>query len=371
MSMQAFEQDRERLSGSRSKRVVDAQEATVSLRWIVPFMRETGSTPAEISARTPAHIAVEQLANPQARVAHADLIALLMASVQHFEDPCLGLRAGERAEAGDYDVLENAARSCRTVRDALQCIGRFMPLLHGALVTRLVEDGEQATWQFRIVDDVLQPAAANDFVLSNAMTFLRRYVDAPVRPLAVHFAHDVATSVRECQRVFEGAALVFGKEHNALVFARSLLDAPMKQAHAGLHAAFALHATARLERLQRAATTVGRVRQLLVEELRGGDIGMTHVARRLGVSVPTLRRRLHAEDATYEVLLDSLRRELAESYLRETSLAISEITFMLGFAHVSGFYKAFARWSDGSTPSEFRARTNGRAPLSSSPPLDP
>jgi AraC-like DNA-binding protein len=74
------------------------------------------------------------------------------------------------------------------------------------------------------------------------------------------------------------------------------------------------------------------------------------------MSVATLRRRLDDEGTSHTEILDEVRHELARVYLRDPHLAISEVAFMLGFAHVAAFYKAFRRWTGGGTPASFRGR---------------
>jgi AraC-like DNA-binding protein len=73
------------------------------------------------------------------------------------------------------------------------------------------------------------------------------------------------------------------------------------------------------------------------------------------VSVATLRRRLEEEGTTFTGLVDEVRRDLAERHLSDPHRTISEVAFMLGFAHAPAFHKAFRRWT-GATPSERRAR---------------
>jgi AraC-like DNA-binding protein len=51
--------------------------------------------------------------------------------------------------------------------------------------------------------------------------------------------------------------------------------------------------------------------------------------------------------------LDGIRSELAERFIRDRSLTLSEITYLLGFAETSSFSRSFKRWT-GMTPSAYR-----------------
>ncbi|MEO1470539.1 MAG: helix-turn-helix transcriptional regulator, partial [Pseudomonadota bacterium] len=68
----------------------------------------------------------------------------------------------------------------------------------------------------------------------------------------------------------------------------------------------------------------------------------------------TLARRLADEGASYQAIVDGVRRRLAESYLDDTALSLAEIAFLLGYADQSSFTTAFKRWT-GATPGERRA----------------
>jgi AraC-like DNA-binding protein len=57
---------------------------------------------------------------------------------------------------------------------------------------------------------------------------------------------------------------------------------------------------------------------------------------------------------SFNRIVDELRQELAEKYLMETSLSITEIAFAVGYTNVSAFDTAFKRWT-GQTPYRYRA----------------
>jgi len=71
------------------------------------------------------------------------------------------------------------------------------------------------------------------------------------------------------------------------------------------------------------------------------------------MSTRTLTRRLAAEGQTFGQVVDELRTDLAERYLRDRDLSISQIAWLLGYQEVSAFTHAFRRWT-GRTPSASR-----------------
>ncbi|MCD8522882.1 MAG: helix-turn-helix transcriptional regulator [Saccharospirillaceae bacterium] len=82
-------------------------------------------------------------------------------------------------------------------------------------------------------------------------------------------------------------------------------------------------------------------------------ISQEDVAAQLNISVRNLQRRLKALGTTYQALLDESRQDIAMRLIRDESLPLYEIAFMVGYAEPSAFYKAFKRWTD-ATPGDYR-----------------
>jgi AraC-like DNA-binding protein len=59
------------------------------------------------------------------------------------------------------------------------------------------------------------------------------------------------------------------------------------------------------------------------------------------------------ENTTYEEVVDQLRRSLALQYVKEPSLSLSQIAWLLGYEGSSSFNHAFVRWT-GRSPSATR-----------------
>ncbi|MET0283204.1 MAG: AraC family transcriptional regulator ligand-binding domain-containing protein, partial [Polyangiales bacterium] len=143
-------------------RAPSTRETTVSLRWVIPFMRVTGAAPEDIQILIREGISLKDFANPDTRMRHSVAAELMAVTVKRLNDPLLGLRAGERWEPGDFDALEYASRSCATLREAILCGARYMYLMHGAQESVLLDDPVRPMWELRISDGVEQLPQTND-----------------------------------------------------------------------------------------------------------------------------------------------------------------------------------------------------------------
>lgn len=333
-----------------------AREASLSVRLLWPFVRVIGADPSAVLLLMQSGVDLRMLGDADASVPHRTVMKLLAGVVSARRDPTFGLKAAESLQPSDLGVLEYAARSCATLREATRCAMRYIGLLNGAAEITLEERGELATFHFRIVDGVVQEPAANDFELAVFVRLARRYTGmAGEGPLAVHLAHAEPTSEADYQRLF-GCMPRMGMPHNAIIFPRRQLEAPLVHADRTLHSLLDRHVAELLERQRRSEGVAGRTRSILLANLSSEGSSVNHVAKALAMSPSTLRRRLEEEGTTHSEILDGVRRELAERYLADATLGLGEVAFLLGYAHSNGFFKAFRRWFNGQTPSEFRGK---------------
>lgn len=102
------------------------------------------------------------------------------------------------------------------------------------------------------------------------------------------------------------------------------------------------------------------VRKLLATALAQGNRppDANWIARQLGLSSATLKRRLNEEGTTLRQLKERCRHELALDLLRDRSLPLGEIAARLGFSDTVTFSRAFKSWT-GCVPSAMRRGTSG------------
>ncbi len=97
------------------------------------------------------------------------------------------------------------------------------------------------------------------------------------------------------------------------------------------------------------------VERQLESMLGAGPVRVEEVAAALGFSRQTLYRRLKVEGATFEEVLDALRRRLALRLIRDEGLPVKEAAWRLGYSDPAAFSRAFKRWT-GASPRDLRGR---------------
>jgi AraC-like DNA-binding protein len=105
--------------------------------------------------------------------------------------------------------------------------------------------------------------------------------------------------------------------------------------------------------MTRGQSFVDRVKQYLfsVPPKRMPDMG--GVARDLGLSTRSLRRRLADDGVSYKALVQSVLEIRATQLLSDPNRTIQETAAEMGFSDPSAFQRAFKRWK-GMNPGQFK-----------------
>jgi AraC-like DNA-binding protein len=146
---------------------------------------------------------------------------------------------------------------------------------------------------------------------------------------------------------------------NELRFPARLLCCPLKIAPDPGHEVL-LRLNNRLSLKHRDTPIKERAQQVIFWGLSGGYVSQDQVASALAISSRTLRRKLAAENSSFQALLDECRMRAAALEFRiQPNQSLSGMALKLGYSEHSTFTRAFMRWS-GMGPHEFR-QTNSMA----------
>ena len=268
-------------------------------------------------------------------------------------DAAIGLKLGSEDRIERYDPIALAALSARSLRDALERLGRYKQLTCPEAVD-LEERGDEGRVQFRwLLAEEAEPSMLIDICFAAVARIARQGSGARIRPTRVEL-HRTPRNRRLYETHFR-CPVRLGARRNAVVFRRAELDQPFVTHNADLFAAVAPQLEAELAQAQKAKAIREQVKGVLKRLLAGRRPGIEDVAKELRLSARTLQRRLTEDGATFQQLVQDARRELARHYLLNSSLELNQTAYLLGYEDAHSFFRAFNGW-EGTSPGAWRAR---------------
>jgi AraC-like DNA-binding protein len=281
--------------------------------------------------------------------------ALLAAAAEATGDDAFGLTLAARIPDGTYSLLEFVAKSAQTLREAFVALARYGPLVNPLTRFTFEEDARGGAFGHRLLSTG-KGRELPEFTLARVLAIARGQVGDEVLPLETWFSFPRPKHTERLEQAF-GPRLSFGRKDSGFRLAPRILDRKLVAADAALRRWLEAQADEALSRLPGADDLSGRVRAVLRDRLPRGDAEMRAAARALQLSERTLQRKLAAEGTTFAALLEEVRRALAERYLSDARLSVSEIAFLLGYSELRAFDRAFLRWTK-QTPVAWRATSS-------------
>lgn len=172
-------------------------------------------------------------------------------------------------------------------------------------------------------------------------------------PLRVLFNHSQPPNPHDYYEFFR-CELLFDQEETQIVIASEVAHEPLTGFNPQFVQQFDQMMLDYLARRDR-NDIAGRTRAAILEELPSGTATLELTAEKLLMTPRTLTRKLHDKGTSFKNLLATTRRELAEKYIMDQSLTLTEISFLLGFSEASSFSRAYRVWT-GLSPSAHRNR---------------
>ena len=288
---------------------------------------------------------------PDARLPRAKLFELFELAVAVTGDPAFGLHSVEGLRSEAVSPLGALVVHASTLRDALRSLQEFRRLFANEASFHIHERNGKVLVRCHRTEEASAIAQRymSEVALGGLYLLLRRFA-VPVEFVA--FTYPAPEYVVEYTRVFERRAR-FGQVFTGLCFDAAWLDACSPHEDSALHDALTDHARREIRQLTERRPWAERVRDLLVWQRQPRLMTMATSARKLGVSVRSLRRHLAREGQPYPTLVGEAMTLIAKHSLLEEDRTIAETAHELGFADNTAFHRAFKRWT-GLTPTEYR-----------------
>jgi AraC-like DNA-binding protein len=303
-----------------------------------------------------ARLGPAQLESENASIPRSEVYRLCELAVELTRNPAFGLHWAEHLGEKTFNPISHLIAHSSTLRQGLQSLLQFHRLLSHSPSFYLSERDRKVTLcAARLTGEspVMQRLAAE--MLVTGLFRIVRSFKPQARFDNVSFAYAAPSYQREYTRMFESAER-FDQPFTGIVFDQALMDAVSPFKDEDVHDALRVVAERRMLRLTQREPFAVRVRDFLVQQQGTAHrMEMTAVARALGMSARSLRRRLVAEGASYNAVVKEALAIVAKQLLRNKQLTIQETAYEMGFAETSTFHRAFKRWT-GMTPNTFRVQ---------------
>ncbi|URD41261.1 AraC family transcriptional regulator [Pseudomonas sp. BYT-5] len=297
-----------------------------------------------------------RLAEAGARLSIPRYMHLGHAAIELCGEPALGLHMGRLSRLAQAGLAGVTAAQAPTLGEAARALLHFEPLYAANYrgQSSFQEDAHGAWLRFYSISPY---NAYNRFVvdslLAGWLAQLSHLAGHSVQAERMEIEFQAPSYAAQYQ-AFSATPVQFGASSNQLRLNRATLDLPNLQHCPSTWQHLLQLCEAELAQRTRVRSLGERITHLLGPLLNGGqEPDLEAVARHLQLPTWTLRRKLAEEGTRFRSLLNDTRRDLAETYIRDTELAFGEIAYLLGFASAEAFQRAFKRWTS-LTPGEFR-----------------
>jgi AraC-like DNA-binding protein len=277
----------------------------------------------------------------------------LSRAVELSDDPAIGLAVGARPPEETLTILAHLALAAPSLSTAMECVCEH---------ARVLGDGVVISWN---AEDEGQPTRLT-------VRFGAALGERSARYLGEVLVGSFATL---CQRIAGAEALVsvslpqaeppdparYARSYGCPVdfgapLASLFLDHPHREPQPFADTAMFTVLSEAAERLVgsagRQASFGDQLRSMLSREPNLCELGMARLARTMGVTQRTFRRRLSSEGLRVSDLLREARLARAREELGRNDRSIKEVAEQLGYSEPSAFHRAFRSWT-GMTPAAY------------------
>ncbi len=238
-------------------------------------------------------------------------------------------------------------RQADSVRAALRTVVDYNHL-HSQGIVWHIEESEQSAYLIR-EDKMAGKLPSFQYAqlsLAHAIIAMRALLKQPHwLPLKVLYSYAEPRHTQAPLRLF-GARTQYNQERTAIVFAREYLDSPLNpqitQARDQLEQQIEQLGQHQRQRYPASKPeALIRLEQWIRRHIHQDNCQLPVLAQQLSLHPKKLQRQLTALGLNFRRLKADIRLDMAEHYLRDSDLALTTISTLVGFGDLSGFSRAF------------------------------
>lgn len=294
----------------------------------------------------------------------SSMVAFIQAlrDVKYNGVPDIALQIGDRAQLTDSGLLGYAVLTAPTVLHAARISSHALNSSSYIVRTKIsTRDGIS-----RIVITTLshiKPYEEELLEMSALAVWRCTQVILPsgrgTTPSYVTFKFPKPPHAEQYQALF-GCPVEFSQAHNVIAWPAEWMHYPIPTGRADLMQTCSAQMKQLLGEGYYGTGIIARVKRALIEHPKTCDFSLAGTAQQLKIQERSLRRYLSQADTSFRRVCLEVRMELAQQYLRQTSMPLKAIAYQLGYRHANNFNRAYREFY-GATPQDIRLRHQAAA----------
>lgn len=298
---------------------------------------------------------INKLNNPISKLDIGIFGRYIERAVKQTNNNRIGLETGFRIPFILTATFFNLYRKSNHVRDLFMELGKYDSTTNNITRYSTKQVDDLFYYEISINTEFADkfPVAAKQWIEMQygiALQYAYSYTGRFIHPVTAFSIYE-KNGKRDLLEEYLNCPVKFNQESAALIFDKLILDLPVITPKKELFPIFE-NTMGEIEYKQNKDNLSSAVRRFLMHSLSTSALNLKPVAERFHMSERNIQRKLKAEGTSYQQILDNLRMELAQRYLRE-KIPLVEIAFLLGFESQSAFNKFFNKHFH-ITPSQFK-----------------
>lgn len=283
------------------------------------------------------------LQSPEGYLSHHQVINFLEAVAEGFDCEHFGFLIGKHQPAMQIGLVTQILKLSPNLHMALENAIRYQQLYSEMPRHELDIEGGYASFirwdRIPFQGNLVQ---LHTLGIVQAFKLLKALGGNHWQPVSVCFAHTAPRERKQYARFF-GCPVLFDSEFDGIVFPERELYSPIATADADLLAIVMEH----LDYVLADQTSSQKdgvdsvVRNYIRRKIGSNLCNLDSCAEFMGVHPRALQRTLAKNNSGFQQLLLETRMELAERYLRDSNIPLSDLCELLGYRNLSAFSRAF------------------------------
>ncbi len=307
-----------------------------------------------------AGLTVQAVKNQYATIGIPNQIKFVHLVADALGDDLLGFHLGTAFDIRELGLLYYVAASAETLGDALKRLERYVGIQNEAVkISVRKARAVSVVFSYAGISRYQDTHQMGSFIAA-LIRICRHVAGRSLHPIRVRIIQRISADRLRLERLL-GGKIEDNSPVDEVEFPGASWNSPLVSADPYLQRMCLRCCEAALARRNKSLITLRtKVENEIAVQLPHRKVRHHVVAAKLGMSPRTLARRLSAEGLSFADIVVEVRSALATRYLADRSLTISQIAWLLGYAQVGTFTRAFRRWT-GMAPTAARARQQRRS----------